>query len=174
MKYFIILITSILFSLNSFSAIDMYLKLNDGTQLMAGESRDSKHVGWIDVLAYTDGANNKIVNGQTSKALANEFSCTIYLDKALNQLRKALFIGSHFSNVQFEFVIAGQLYEQIYMEAVVVTSITGGLNGGQDRGTINISFCPARFRYTYYYYNAGGGVTGNNIFGWDVQQNTAW
>ena len=173
MKYLIVFTASILFSLNSFSAIDMYLKVSG----ISGGSTNAQHKDWIDVLQYVDGAKSTVVNGQPSKVSANEFSCVIYTDKALNQLRNALFTGKHLTNVQFEFLIPGvngsQLYQQIYMESVVITSITGGLSGGEDRGTINISFCPAKFRYTYYHYDAQG-VQSSNIFGWNIAENLVW
>ena len=171
MKYFFVFSVSILLSLKSFAAMDMFLKIN----LIPGESVDATHKEWIDVLAFTDGATAKIVPNSSPTVFTNEFSFTIYIDKSLNPLRRVLFVGTHITNIQFDMRKAGnsQLYEQVYMENVVVTSITGGLDGASDRGTINVSFCPAKFRYTYYI-TAPNGTQTTNLFGWDVQGNITW
>lgn len=139
-------------------AVDMFLKFADSAAI-TGESKDKVHKGEIDVLAWSWGMSNS-GSAQTGggagsgKVNVQDLSVTKWTDKATVNLQLACATGAHLDNATLTVRKAGGKgpveYIIISMTEVMITSISGGGSGGEDRLTENISlnFAKVDFKYT--------------------------
>ena len=135
----------------AFAAVDMFLKI-DG---IAGESLDKVHKGDVDVLAWSWGASTSstAATRQVGCVSVQDFSFTKYFDVASPKLILNMANGQRIANAKLTVRKAGQNpleYMTIEMNNVVVTSLTTGGSGGEDRLTENVSlnFSSATVAYT--------------------------
>lgn len=134
-------------------AVDMFLLL-DGID---GESLDKTYTGQIDVLAWGWGVSNfgtgHMGGGSgAGKADFQDISVTKYVDKASATLLQFCATGKHIKEGVLIVRKAGgeqQEYIEMEMEQILVTSVTTGGSGGEDRLTENISLNFAAFKYKY-------------------------
>jgi len=129
------------------AAVDMFLRL-DGI-VNAGESRDSIHQGEIDVLAWSWAAS------KPPKLCLNveSLSITKYVDKASPLLLTYLATGQALPGVRLTVRKAGDPpveYVVLQLSNAIVTSVSTGGSGGEDRLTENVtlSFATMNFKYT--------------------------
>src|SRR5687768_9857714 len=126
------------------AVIDMFL-LVEG---VPGESRDAAHPNQCDVLAWSWGMSNSgtVVGGGTGagKVSIQDLSLTKYFDKASPLLMTACARGTHYPRVTLSLRKAGatatQHFMVITMEEVMVTGMSTGGSGGEDRLTENVTF----------------------------------
>jgi len=138
-------------------AVDMFLKFADAASI-AGESKDKVHKGEIDVLAWSWGMSNS-GSAQTGggagsgKVNVQDLSVTKWTDKATVNLQLACATGAHIDSAILTVRKAGGKgpveYIKITMTEVMITSITAGGSGGEDRLTENISLNFAKVDYQY-------------------------
>lgn len=134
-------------------AVDMFLKLDD----VKGESTDDKHKGEIDVLAWSWGMNQSGTThmgggGGSGKVSVHDLSLTKYVDKSSPNLMLATCNGKHFKEALLTVRKAGEKpleYIKISMKEVIVSSVSTGGSGGQDRLTENITLNFAEFKIAY-------------------------
>ena len=134
-------------------AVDMFIKI-DGID---GEAQDDKHKGEIDVLAWSWGASNSgtthMGGGSGSgKANVQDISITKYVDKASHNLLKHVAKGIHIKSANLVVRKAGGSpleYIKLDMKNILITSISTGGSGGEDRLTENITLNFEEFKYTY-------------------------
>src|SRR5689334_20706515 len=124
-------------------AVDMFLKLDK----IEGESRDNAHAKEIDVLAWSWGMSNSgsahMGGGAgAGKVSVQDLSLTKYIDKAVLTVRKA-------GGKPLEYVV-------IEMKEVLITSVSTGGSGGEDRLTENVSLNFAEYKLTYKSQKADG------------------
>jgi len=160
-------------------AIDMFI--NMGAKIK-GESQDKAQgpKGDIDVLAWSWGASQSGTmhagsGGGAGKANFQDISFTKYLDAASPALLTSLAKGSHIDKVTLLVRKAGegqQKYLQIDMEDVLVSSVSTGGSGGEDRLTENVSLNFARVKFDYFKQDKTGATASAGIFNWDIQKNT--
>ena len=166
-----------LISFPAFSQQQIFIQASN----IPGESMDASHHGWIDAFAFTNGASNTVSisspgSAGAGKAATQNFSFTLHLDRSVNLFRKALYEGSHISNIKVEFTTTTGgskpiVVSTLEMEDVYVCSITEGGEASDNIDQVNISFVPTRFKYTY----IGAGKSGSPvIFGWDNPTNRTW
>jgi type VI secretion system secreted protein Hcp len=127
-------------------ALDMFINMGDKIK---GESRDKVQgpKGDIDVLAWSwgmsqSGTTHMGGGGGAGKASFQDLSFTKYVDSSTNALMNALAKGTHIPKVVLMARKAGegqQKYILITMEEVLVTSISTGGSGGEDRLTENVT-----------------------------------
>ncbi|HYL98384.1 MAG TPA: type VI secretion system tube protein Hcp [Blastocatellia bacterium] len=112
-------------------AFDAFLKISGVT----GESTDSMHKDWIEVLSYSWGVHQpkSVVSSAGSlsaeRADFHDFSVTKVLDKASPKLAVACASGEHFSDVTFEICRAGGdkvKYMEYKLTDVLITSCRPG------------------------------------------------
>jgi type VI secretion system secreted protein Hcp len=125
-----------------------------------GESRDKVQgpKGDIDVLAWSwgmsqSGSTHMGGGGGAGKANFQDLSFTKYVDSASNALMAALAKGSHIDKCVLLARKAGEgqnKYISITMSEVIVTSVSTGGSGGEDRLTENVTlnFAKVEFAYT--------------------------
>jgi type VI secretion system secreted protein Hcp len=137
-------------------AVDMFMKIGD----IQGESFDKVHKGKIDVLAWSWGISNSGTThhgggGGSGKANVQDLSFTKYVDAASHALLLACSNGQHHPTASLIVRKAGGKgapieYIKIEMEEVMITSVSTGGSGGEDRLTENVSlnFAKVKFEYT--------------------------
>lgn len=136
-------------------AMDMFIRIGD----VKGESTDKKHAGLIDVLAWSWGLSNSGTThagggGGSGKANVQDLSITKYTDKSSPTLLGAAFSGKHFADAQLIVRKAGGKgapieYIKIEMTEVLITAVSSGGSGGEDRLTENVTLNFAKVKYEY-------------------------
>jgi type VI secretion system secreted protein Hcp len=160
-------------------AVDMFIKIGD----IKGESEDTKgHKEEIDVLAWSWGCSNSGTThmgggGGSGKVNVQDLSFTKYIDASSNALLKACCEGKHYDDATLVVRKAGGTpleYIIIKMEEVLITSVSTGGSGGEDRLTENVTLNFAKFMYKYQPQDAKGAkLGGTKDYGYDIAGNAA-
>ena len=171
---FLLFAVAVLFThISARASIDMFLFVEG----VPGESRDSAHAGQCDVLAWSWGMSNSgtAVGGGgvgSGKVNIQDLSVTKYVDKASTLLMQACATGSHYPTVKLQMRKAGSAANQhflvITMEEVIVTSLSTGGSGGEDRLVENVSFNFAKVTVDYWEQRADGTYVKGKPFTWDA------
>jgi len=156
-------------------AMDMFIKIGD----VKGEAKDSVHKEEIDVLAWSWGASNSgsaHVGGGAGAGKVNvqDISFTKYIDKATPDLLLATCDGKHFPEAILTVRKAGEHpleYLIITLTEVLVTSLSTGGSGGEDRLTENVTLNFAKFKLAYKEQAAAGAAAAAPSVGWDIGAN---
>jgi type VI secretion system secreted protein Hcp len=161
-------------------AMDMFI--NMGAKIK-GESRDKVQgpKGDIDILAWSwgmsqSGTTHTGGGGGAGKANFQDISITKYIDSSSSALMIALAKGSHIPKCELLVRKAGegqQKYLVITIEEVLVTSISTGGSGGEDRLTENVSLNFAKVKFENFKQNSKGATESAGIFGWSIAENVA-
>ncbi|WP_293865808.1 type VI secretion system tube protein Hcp [uncultured Alsobacter sp.] len=134
-------------------ATDMFIKIG----AIKGESKDSAHTGEIDVLAWSWGLHN---SGSAhhgggmgaGKSSCSDLSFTKWIDKSTTDLMLACANGKHFPDATLVVRKAGEKpleYLTIKLTDVLITSVSTGGSGGEDRLTENVSLNFAKIKVEY-------------------------
>lgn len=156
-------------------AMDMFLSL-DGIK---GESRDHKHKDTIQVLAWSWGMSNSgsAHHGSgagSGKANFQDLSLTHYIDKASAALMMHCATGKHIKKGQLIVRKAGDKpleYLKIDMEDILISSVSTGGSGGEDRLTENVSLNFAVVKMAYQAQKADGSGEPGGEFGYNIPGN---
>jgi type VI secretion system secreted protein Hcp len=156
-------------------AMDMFIKIG----ALKGESRDKVHKEEIDVLAWSWGMSNSGSAQQGSGAGAGkvnvqDLSFTKYIDKSSPDLMLATCNGKHYPQAVLTVRKAGEQpleYLLITMEEVLISSISTGGSGGEDRLTENVTLNFAKVKVQYKEQTPTGGVGDKPEMGWDIAEN---
>jgi len=158
-------------------AVDMFLKMLP----IKGESKDAVHKEEIDVLAWSWGASQSGTThlgtgGGAGKVNVQDLSFTKYVDKSSHLLLSGCAKGTHFTDALLTVRKAGDKpleYIKITMNEVMVTSVSTGGSGGEDRLTENVTlnFAKVKFEYTPQKGDGSGDATVN--FAFDIAANKA-
>lgn len=160
-------------------AVDMFMNMG----AIKGESRDKVlgPKGDIDVLAWSwgmsqSGTTHMGGGGGSGKASFQDLSFTKYIDSATNALMTSLAKGTHLPKVVLTVRKAGDgqsKYILITMEEVLITSISTGGSGGEDRLTENITLNFGKVTFAYSPQDVSGTVAGDKTFSYDIAGNNA-
>ena len=145
-------------------AMDIFIKI--GT--LTGESRDKTHANEIDVLAWSWGLSNSgsahMGGGAGSgKVNVQDLSFTKYIDASSNALINAACVGTHFPTATLTVRKAGGTpleYVIITLTEVIITSVSTGGSGGEDRLTENVTLNFSKFKFSYQPQKADGSKDG--------------
>jgi type VI secretion system secreted protein Hcp len=161
-------------------AFDCFLKI-DGID---GESTDSKHASWIEVLSFSHGMSQPVsavqsTAGGAAAARVNmqDFVVAKHIDIASPKLAEACCTGKHFGSVLVELCRAGGdklKYMEYKLTNSIISSVTvGGAPGGaEDVPVEQVSFNFGKLEWKYTQQKrADGGGGGNASAGWDLQKN---
>jgi len=156
-------------------AVDMFLKLDK----IDGEAQDKAHAKEIDVLAWSWGVSQSGTTHMGSgagagKANFQDLSVTKYIDRASVTLIEYVATGTHIATAKLTVRKAGGTpleYILIEMTDVIVTSVSVGGSGGEDRLTENISLNFAEVKTSYIPQNEKGGGDPAVEFGFDIPGN---
>ncbi len=161
------------------AAVDMFIKIGD----IKGESQDDKHKGEIDVLSWSWGMSNSgtvVGSGGAGAGKANfqDLSVTKYLDKSSPLLMLHAANGAHIEDADLFVRKAGfdksSSYDFLvfHMEDVLVTSLSTGGSGGEDRLTENITLNFGKIKVSYTPQKADGSPDVKTEFNWNIKENT--
>jgi type VI secretion system secreted protein Hcp len=158
-------------------AVDMFIKIDD----VAGESRDRTNKDWIDVLAWSWGMSNSgsaHTGGGIGAGKANvqDISLTKYLDKSSPALQFACLKGTHFGEANILVRKAGDKpldYLKIKLEDLIVTSVSTGGSGGEDRLTENVTLNFAKVTLEYYAQDDKGAGKKAGQYTYNIAENAA-
>ncbi len=156
-------------------AVDMFIKI----ETVDGESKDKTHKKEIDVLAWSWGLSNSgsaHVGGGSGSGKVNvqDLSFTKWVDSATPKLALACCDGKHFATALLTVRKAGEKpveYIKIKLEEVLITSISTGGSGGEDRLTENVTLNFAKVSLDYTPQDDKGAAGTAIPMAWDIAAN---
>jgi type VI secretion system secreted protein Hcp len=157
-------------------AMDMFMKIDE----LKGESKDKVHAGMIDVLAWSWGMSNSgsahAGGGQGSgKSNVQDMSFTKYIDKSSPDLMLACCNGRHYAEAKLTVRKSGGdaplEYVIITMSDLIVTSVSTGGSGGEDRLTENVTLNFAKVKVEYTEQAPKGTEAAKPKMTWDIAAN---
>jgi len=161
-------------------AFDAFLKI-DG---IPGESKDSNHKDWIEIVSYSHGVSqpssataSSSGGASTERVSFGRFNITKLIDKATPLIFEACCTGRHIKEVTLEVCRAGgekQKYLEIKMEQVLIAEHThaGNEDASSEFPAERVAFVPGRFNITYSQQNREDGTLAGNVSaGWDCITN---
>jgi len=154
---------------------DMFLKIEG----LEGESVDSVHAGAIDVLAWSwgmtqSGTMHLGAGGGSGKVSVQDISVTKYMDSASSDLVRKCCKGDHFEEAVLTVRKAGSdplEYYVITMKSILVTAVSTGGSGGEDRLTENVTLNFKEFEVVYTPQAADGSGGAALDFAWNIAEN---
>ena len=156
-------------------AVDMFMKI-DGVD---GESKDKKHTKEIDVMSWSWGMSNSgsaHVGGGAGAGKVNvqDLTFTKYVDSASPKLMLACCNGKHYDTALLTVRKAGEKpveYIKIKLTEVLITSVSTGGSGGEDRLTENVTLNFAKVHLDYTPQDDTGAAGTAIPMEWDIAAN---
>lgn len=159
-------------------AVDMFLNMGDKIK---GETKDDAQSkkNDIDILAWSwgmsqSGSFHTGGGGGAGKVNVQDISVTKFIDTASTPLMLHCSQGSHIDKCVLLCRKAGegaQKYLEITMEKCIITSVSTGGSGGEDRLTENISINFAKVKVEYFKQDDKGKTASAGEYGWDIEAN---
>lgn len=158
-------------------AVDMFLKIGD----IKGESSDAGHKEEIDVLSWSwgmsqSGSTHVGGGGGSGKVNVQDLSFTKYIDKSSPNLFMGCCNGKHYPEAVLTIRKAGEKpleYLVIKLNDVLVTGVSTGGSGGEDRLTENVTLNFAKVKVVYQQQKKDGSKEGGPVeMGWNISENT--
>ena len=158
-------------------AVDMFLDITGEIQ---GESQDFKHKDEIDVLAWSwgmsqAGTTHMGTGGGAGKVNVQDISLTKYIDKASPNLMLYCCSGKHIPEAKLTVRKAGDKpleYLMITMNDLIVSSVSTGGSGGEDRLTENVTLNFAKVKTEYVPQLKDGSGDAAIEMTWNIAENT--
>ena len=158
-------------------AMDMFFDIAG----IPGESKDKAYAKKIDVLAWSWGMSQSGTfhtggGGGAGKANVQDLSFTKWFDDASAPLQLATLNGKHIPTATLIVRKAGetpQKYIEIILTDVMVTSVSTGGSGGEDRLTENVTLNFAKVEMKYFVQNEKGTVVDGTKYKFDIEGNKA-
>ena len=156
-------------------AVDIFIKLSD----IKGESKGTGHVKEIDVLAWSWGMSQSGTmhtggGGGAGKVSVQDLSFTKYFDAASPDLMLACCNGKHIPEAILTVQKAGEKalpYIKITLSNLLVSSVSTGGSGGEDRLTENVSLNFEKVKVEYDTQTEKGAKGDHFAMGWNVAEN---
>ncbi len=159
-------------------AMDMFIQIGK----LKGESKDKVHKEKTDVLAWSWGLSNSgsaHVGGGAGAGKVNvqDLSFTKYVDKTTPDLMLAAANGKHFDEAMLIVRKAGEKpleYIKIQLASVLISAVSTGGSGGEDRLTENVTLNFAKCKLIYTPQKPDGSGDAAVTMGWDIAGNVKW
>ncbi|TFH66865.1 MAG: type VI secretion system tube protein Hcp [Gemmatimonadales bacterium] len=156
-------------------AVDMFLKIEG----IKGESQDDAHKDEIDVLAWSwgmsqSGTTHMGGGGGAGKVNVQDISVTKYVDKASPNLMVYCCNGKHIPTMNLTVRKAGENaleYLKMTMKDGLISAVSTGGSGGEDRLTENVSLNFAHVKVEYTPQKADGSGDAAVEMAWDITKN---
>lgn len=145
-------------------SVDMFLRIKG----VEGESVDKVHAKEIDISSWSwgmsqSGTTHVARGGGAGKVSVQDVTITKLVDKSTPNLIKACCNGKHFDEAVITVRKAGEKpleYIILTMKDVLVTNVSEGGSGGEDRLSESITLNFAEFSYVYVPQKRDGGPEG--------------
>lgn len=158
-------------------AVDIFIKIGD----IKGEAQDQDHKDEVDVLAWSWGMSQGGTmhtggGGGGGKVAIQDLSITKYVDRSTPVLMAYCSNGKQMPEAKLVVRKAGGEkpleYVTLTMKEVIITSVSAGGSGGEDRLTENVTLNFAEVAYDYQPQKQDGSKDGGPVkFGWDIAGN---
>lgn len=160
-------------------AIDSYLQV-DG---LKGESTDSEHKDWIEILSHSHAivqpasvTANSAGGGTTGRSQHGDFTITKHFDAATPKFHELCCSGKHISKVTLELMRASGgsrvKYMVVEMDQVVISKVSHETPEGDDLPRETVSFNYGIIKWTYTQQKRTDGSKGGNVTGgWSLVEN---
>ena len=156
-------------------AVDITIKI-DGVD---GESKIDGHEDEIDVLAWSwgvtqSGSMHVGGGGGSGKANIQDISITKYVDKASTNLLRKCCNGAHLNEAVLTVRKSGESpvdYVTMTLSPVMVTSVSTGGSGGEDRLTENVTLNFGKVKYSYTPQKEDGSADAAIDLTWNIETN---
>jgi type VI secretion system secreted protein Hcp len=138
------------------AAVGIFMSIDKNA--IKGDVNNRSHKDWIEVLAWSEGSSNSGTTHQNSGGTVGKFnlgdvSVMKYLDSASLDLRMAIAAGRYIEELKIDVIkdCGGNKYTQyaITLNQVLVSSLSNGASGGQDRLVENVTFNTASIETMY-------------------------
>ena len=156
-------------------AVDMVMKING----IDGESKIDGHEDEIDVIAWSWGMSQSGSfhvggGGGSGKVDVQDLSFTKWVDKSTHSLMLHCCNGKHIPDITLVCRKAGDAamdFLNIKMEKCIISSLSTGGSGGEDRLTENVTLNFAEVTVEYCAQKDDGSADAANTFGWNIETN---
>ena len=156
-------------------AVDMFIKIGD----LKGESKDHKHGKEIDVLSWSWGMSNSGSahtggGAGAGKVNVQDLSITKWVDSSSSPLMLACCNGKHFDQALLTVRKAGEKpveYLKIKLTEVLITAVSTGGSGGEDRLTENVTLNFSKVHVDYTPQDDKGSAGTAIPMSWDIAAN---
>ena len=153
----------------------MFMKVEGTT----GESADSNHTQWTDVLSFSWGASqpgNMGVGGGggAGKVNFNDLHVNALIDKSTPAILAYCASGKHVPSVKLSVCKAGGKqveYCLITLTDVLVTAVQYTGAGGNDTVGVSYAFQAAKVKQEYWEQSKDGGKGASVDAGWNIKEN---
>ena len=134
----------------------------------------------IDILAWSwgmsqSGTTHTGSGGGAGKVSVQDISITKWVDKSSPMLMQKCAKGTHIDDGELVVRKAGDTpleYLKIKMTDIIITSVSTGGSGGEDRLTENVTLNFAEFKVTYQEQSDKGAAKGGSVdFGFNIAEN---
>jgi len=157
-------------------AVDMFLKIDD----LKGESQDHKHPNEILVLSWSwgmsqSGSTHAGPGGGSGKVNVQDLSFTKHIDDSTPNLIQFCCNGSHFKQALLTVRKAGGKdqveYLKIKLQDIIISAVSTGGSGGEDRITENVTLNFGKFDVTFTPQTATGAAGASKSATWNIPAN---
>ncbi|MBV8228052.1 MAG: type VI secretion system tube protein Hcp [Verrucomicrobia bacterium] len=156
-------------------AVDMFMKIDT----VDGEAQDAKHKKEIDVLSWHWGMSNSgsAHNGSgagAGKCNVHDLTFTKWVDTSTPKLALACCAGKHFKDATLVIRKAGDQpveYLKIKMETVLISGVSTGGSGSEERLTENITLNFSKVNLDYVPQDDKGKPGTAIPMSWDISAN---
>ena len=157
-------------------SVDMFIKIGD----IKGEAMDKTHAEEIDVLAWSWGMSQSGTThigggGGAGKVSMQDLSMTKYIDASSAELQLACASGKHYPTATLTVRKAGENpieYVVITLTDLIITSVSTGGSGGEDRLTENVTLNFAKVKFAYTQQDKDGKAKNpKKEYTWDIAKN---
>ena len=147
---------------------------------ISGESADSAHEDWIEVLSYSHGVSQPMsgITGvrTAGRAEHQDFVVVKELDKASPKLALYCCNGTHIEEITIQLCRADgdkeKFMEFVLTDVIVTSVIPSGCAGSEVRPTEEVAFGYGRITWTYTEYDDAGKSKGNVEAYWNLETDT--
>ena len=164
-------------------AFDMHIKFGKGKVTVGGSSDHAKHKDEVPILAWSWGLSNSAdlhsaSTGAGGKAHVQDISVTKFTDSSSHALLQAAATGARIEEAWLYVTNAtGEQTDYITLHlsnGVMVTSVSSGGSGGEDRLTENVTLHFGKFKYSFQPQKPDGTPDGAaKEFTYDIQATAA-
>ncbi len=156
--------------------VDIYMAI-DG---LKGESTDSEHKDWIEVLSFSHSITQpasatSIAGGTSTRSQHQPYSITKHVDMASPKLYQMCCSGTHVREVTIHFMRPASSkrvkYMEVKLQEVLISHVAP--SGGTEFPSETIGLTYGAIKWTYTQQRSDGSQGGNTTGGWNLTHNQA-